>query len=131
MFKTLSIFLFSIFFFIAGVTHFTNDQALAKITPLPYALEIVWVTGVMELLFAAFLLIPKYRRTTGILLALFLLAVLPANINMAVNNIQMAEEQVEPWLLWLRVALQFPLIIWILWATGVFGVDRFKYRGNK
>lgn len=119
MLKKLSLLFFSLFFFVMGSAHFINGPELAKITPLPYALEIVWVTGVMELLFAVFLLIPKYQRITGILLGLFLLAVLPANINMAINNISLSGEVVEPWLLWLRVALQFPLIAWILWATGV------------
>ena len=126
MIKKLSIALFSIFFFVMGLVHFIDGPELAKITPLPFALEIVWITGVMELIFAIFLLIPKYRRKTGILLGVYLLAVLPANINMAVNNITLSGEIVEPWLLWLRVGLQFPFIAWILWATGVFDKGAIK-----
>jgi uncharacterized membrane protein len=116
--KSLSAIILSAFFFVAGVLHFTHDAELARITPLPYAHQIVWITGIMEFLFASFLLIPKYRRITGILLGLFLLSVLPANINMAINDMPMFGEQLEPWAAWLRVALQFPLIAWILWATG-------------
>lgn len=122
--KRLSLAMISIMLFVAGCTHFTHDYEFAKITPLPFALEIVWLTGVMELLFAVFLLIPKYRRTTGILLALFFLAVLPANINMVVNNIPMFGSHADPLFLWFRVFMQFPLIIWVLWATGFWGASR-------
>jgi uncharacterized membrane protein len=97
--------------------HFTHDVELVRITPLPYALAVVWMTGIMEFAFALFLLLPKYRRASGILLSVFCLAVLPANINMALNDIPMFGVHVEPLGAWLRVLMQFPLIIWILWST--------------
>ena len=97
--------------------HFTNDHDLAAITPLPYAYEIVWITGVMEFFFALFLLLPKYRRLTGLWLSLFCLAVLPANINMAINNIPMFGEHVDVLIRWLRIPAQFGLILWILYAA--------------
>lgn len=118
MSKSLSTVILSILLFVAGALHFTHDSELANITPLPYAYQVVWITGIMEFVFASFLLIPKYRRNTGMLLGLFLLAVLPANINMAINGIPMFGAELEPWAAWLRVALQFPLIAWILWSTG-------------
>ena len=98
--------------------HFTNDHDLAAITPLPYAYEIVWVTGVMEFFFAIFILIPNYRAITGLFLSLFCLAVLPANINMAINDIPMYGEHVDPVILWLRIPVQFLLIALILWCSG-------------
>ncbi|MDG2273605.1 MAG: hypothetical protein P8L39_15005 [Halioglobus sp.] len=116
--KSISTVILSILLVIAGVLHFTHDSDLAGITPLPYAYEIVWLTGFMEFLFAGVLLVPKYRRICGMLLALFLLSVLPANINMAMNDLPMFGAHLEPWEAWLRVGLQFPLIIWVLWATG-------------
>lgn len=118
MIKRASVLLISLIFLVAGILHFTHDAELARMTPLPYALEIVWFTGIMEFAFAFFLLVPRYRRSTGILLALFCLAVLPANINMAMNDIPMFGTQLEPFEAWLRVFMQFPLIIWILWSTG-------------
>ena len=116
--KKISISLISIIFLVSGVLHFTHDTELAQITPLPYALEIVWFTGLIELAFVFFLLLPQYRRTTGILLAVFCLVVLPANINMALNDIPMFGSHVEPLGAWFRVFMQFPLITWILWSTG-------------
>lgn len=124
MIKTFSVLLISIIFLVSGILHFTHDSQLVRITPVPYALEIVWLTGVMEFAFAFLLLLPRYRRTTGILLSIFALAVLPANINMALNDIPMFGSHVEPLGAWLRVFMQFPLIIWILWSTGFWRDSR-------
>ena len=115
--KTITLLLISIGFIIGGVMHFTNDADLAAITPLPFALEIVWITGVMEFFFVIFLLLPKYRKVTGLWLSLFCLVILTANINMAINNIPMFDEQVDPLIAWARIPMQFVLIALIFYAT--------------
>jgi len=111
---------FTLFFFIAGIMHFVQDDAFAAIVPplLPFPKLIVWITGVMEFIFALGLVLPKYRKLSGFWLAPYLLAVLPANIYMAMYNIPLGEATASPTALWVRVALQFPLIVLILWATG-------------
>ncbi len=114
--KNISVLIISIGFFYAGTMHFTDAQDLAAITPLPFALEIVWLTGVMEFIFPIFLLWPKYRAVTGLWLSVFCLAVLTANINMAVNNLPMFGQPVAPWIAWLRLPMQFVLIAWIIYA---------------
>jgi len=100
--------------------HFVQDDAFAAIVPplLPFPKLIVWITGVMEFIFALGLVLPKYRKLSGFWLAPYLLAVLPANIYMAMYNIPLGEATASPTALWVRVALQFPLIVLILWATG-------------
>ena len=120
--KTIFCYLLALFFFVAGITHFTQDEAYAGIVPplLPFPFLIVWVTGVMELFFALGLAIKKYRKMSGFWLAPFLLAVLPANIYMAMYNIPLGVMESSPTALWIRVALQFPLIVLILWASGNF-----------
>jgi len=114
---------FALFFFAAGIMHFVHDDAFAAIVPpmLPFPKLIVWITGVMELILAAGLLLPKYRKQAGFWLAPYLLAVLPANIYMAMYNIPLGEAVASPTALWVRVALQFPLIALILWASGNVG----------
>ena len=113
---------FALFFFVAGIMHFVKVESFAAIVPplLPFPKIIVWVTGVMEMVFAVGLLLPKYRKLSGFWLAPFLLAVLPANIYMAMYNVPMGEMTTSPVLLWVRVTLQFPLIALILWASGNF-----------
>jgi len=99
--------------------HFVADESFAAIVPpfLPFTYLIVWVTGLMEIGFAVLLLCPHFRRRVGILLSLFLLAVLPANIYMAISGMPLGSLGNDPAVLWGRVALQFPLIGLILWAT--------------
>lgn len=117
----------SVFFLLAGVLHFVLDQAFATIVPpgLPYPVGIVWLTGLMELVFAAALLKRCSLPLTGILLSLYLLAVLPANMYMALADIPVGEgRQLGPVILWVRVALQFPLLGLVLWCCEAWPFAR-------
>ena len=110
---------FSLFFVTAGVMHFVAVDSFAAIVPplLPFPKLIVWATGVMEIGMGVMLLCPHFRPRVGVLLGLFLLAVLPANIYMAMAGIPFGDSVSSPAMLWVRVALQFPLIAVIYWAT--------------
>lgn len=122
-FKTALCWFFAVFFFVAGIMHFVQDDAFTAIVPpmLPFPKLIVWITGVMELILAVGLVLPKYRKASGFWLMPYLLAVLPANIYMAMYNIPLGEATASPTALWGRVALQFPLIALILWASSNIG----------
>lgn len=120
--RTIVLIFISLIFIVGGIMHFTNDAGLAAITPLPFALEIVWITGVMEFFFALFILWPKYRKVTGLWLSVFCLLILTANINMAINDIPMFGEQVDPLIAWLRIPMQFVLIAGIIYATNSLGM---------
>jgi uncharacterized membrane protein len=122
MLKQISCYLISLLFIVGGVMHFTHDSDLAAITPLPFAYQIVWVTGVMELFFALFILLPAYRQLTGLYLSVFCLLVLPANMYMAIYQLPMFGEMVDPLILWLRLPGQFGLIAWIFYATDSFSL---------
>ncbi|MGB6231563.1 MAG: DoxX family protein, partial [Litorimonas sp.] len=80
--------LLAAFFALAGTAHFLLTDQFAAIVPppLPFKREIVLLTGAMEIAFAVGLLVPRLRRVTGWGLAAFLLAVLPANIHMALEG---------------------------------------------
>lgn len=127
--KALGSWFFAIFFFYAGLMHFVQEESFTAIVPpsIPFPKLIVWITGFMELVFAVFLVLPRYRKLAGLLLAPFLLAVLPANIYMAMSNVPFGEMSATPAILWLRVVLQFPLIVSILWVTG--NISR-SYKSN-
>lgn len=120
--RTMVLIFISLIFIVGGIMHFTNDVGLAAITPLPFALEIVWITGVMEFFFVVFILWPKYRKVTGLWLSVFCLLILTANINMAINGIPMFGEQVDPLIAWLRIPMQFLLIAGIIYATNSWGL---------
>lgn len=119
--KTGFCWLLAAFFLLAGIfLHFLEAESAAQIVPpfLPFPVLIVLITGVMEVLFAIGLVWPKWRRYTGMVLSLYLLAVLPANIYMAIESMPLFGKELSAFQLWFRVFLQFPLIALVLWATG-------------
>ena len=58
-----------------AIGHFAFTDGMAVMVPdfLPFKSKMVLITGYLEVLFALGLLLPKYKRLTGILLILFLL----------------------------------------------------------
>lgn len=106
--------LYSILLFFAGVAHFTKFEGFKRIVPdiVPKKDFIVKFTGVLEIAFAFLLWIKKGQTVTGKLLASFMIAVFPANLNMAIKRIPFKPgEEANPTLLWARIPLQIPLII--------------------
>ena len=72
-------------FLASGVMHFVKPETFESIIPksVPAHRTLVYVSGAAELLCAAGLLVPKTRRVAGIASAALLVAVFPANLNMA------------------------------------------------
>lgn len=99
---------------VAGILHFVATDAYVSIMPdyLPLPRELVYLTGILEVLFGLGLLWHKTRGAAGVCLILLFLAVLPANINMAVHDIQPASFHIPAFLLWARLPFQFVLIYW-------------------
>ena len=118
-FKMLFCYFIAAFFIFAGIMHFAQDDSFAKIVPplLSFPKLIVWVTGIIEIVLAVMIVMPKYRALAGALFVPYLLGVLPANIYMAMYNIPLGDMTASPTALWIRVALQFPLIALIYWAS--------------
>ena len=75
------------FFLVAGLMHFLKPKPYVAIVPdvLPRKREIVYVSGVAEIAGGALVLPERTRRAAGWWLIATLLAVFPANVNMAVN----------------------------------------------
>lgn len=112
--KSLLRMLYSMLLFGAGALHFIKEKEFRKIVPevLPFRKSIVIVTGVLEILFSILLWIKRGQHITGKLLALFMIAVFPANVYMAVNKISFKSgTKANSWILWLRLPVQVPLII--------------------
>ena len=72
-----------------GVRHFTNTAWFEPIVPAILGDPSLWVllTGVIEVLIGAGLLLPRTRAYAALTSVLFLLAVYWANLNMWVNDI--------------------------------------------
>jgi uncharacterized membrane protein len=102
----------ALFYLLAGTMHFVRPRAYAAIVPdaLPRKCEIVYASGVAELAGAAGVLHPRTRRLAGWWLIATLVAVFPANVNMAVNAGRF--KGIPPWALWVRLPIQALLIAW-------------------
>ncbi|HEV7234009.1 MAG TPA: DoxX family protein [Sphingorhabdus sp.] len=110
--------LLAIFYFGAGVLHLTSPEGFLRITPdwVPFAPQVVALTGIAEITGAIGLMLPRFRRAAGIGLALYALCVWPANFNHAFNNIAIGGSDLSWWYHGPRLALQ-PVLIWLaLWV---------------
>jgi uncharacterized membrane protein len=109
----------AVMFVFTGVSHFTpmkHDLAAMIPAPLPDGLWVIYLAGVLEILGAIGLLIPRTRRAAGICLVLLLVALFPANVNAALNGIPLRGEPPTP--LWLRTPMQL-LYIGMVWWTSI------------
>ena len=106
------------FFIAAGVLHFLKPRPYESIMPeaLPAHRELVYLSGLAEIAGGAGVLSPRTSRLAGWWLIATMLAVFPANINMAVDA-ERFEDIPEP-LLWARLPLQAAIVYWI-WRVAV------------
>ena len=112
-------YIIAVLFIITGLLHFIRPQVFVNIMPdvVPYHLAMVYISGVAEIAGAIGILIPQFRVPAAWGLIALLIAVFPANINMAVEGVQ--KTGFTSWyslLTMLRLPLQFVLIYWIYWA---------------
>lgn len=98
-------------FIAGGILHFTRTSMYERICPpyLPDHKTLVLASGVAEIAGGIGILIPQTRRAAGYGLIALLIAVFPANVNMAVNASEFASFA-PAWVLWLRLPLQFVFI---------------------
>lgn len=104
----------------AGALHFVDPEAYVRIMPpyLPWHFELVILSGFFEIAGGLGLLIPRLRRAAAFGLAALLLAVLPANIHMAVHHLPFGTHPVPTWLLWARLPFQAMLLAGVLWCAS-------------
>jgi uncharacterized membrane protein len=107
--------------------HFLYKEGMAMMLPgfIPFKEAIVLFTGVLEILAAITLLIPRWQKLTSILLIIFFIVLLPANIHAALNHVNFQTASFDgkgPGYLWLRVPLQLVFISWV-WYFGYITTD--------
>jgi len=108
----------AVMFTFTGISHFTKlKEDMVRMMPVsvPNPRLMVHITGVLELLGAAGILISRTRTLAGICLILFLLAVFPANIKAAREKITINKKPATP--LWLRLPMQILFIGLIWWSA--------------
>ena len=108
------------FFLVAGLLHFLKPRTYEAIMPreLPAHRELVYASGVAEMLGGAGVLSERTARPAGLWLIATMLGVFPANVNMAVRA-ERYRGIPEP-LLWARLPVQGLILYWI-WRVAIRG----------
>lgn len=119
MLKTVLRWLLTIVMVGAGANHFINPAPYLGMMPdvLPAHLALVYLSGVAEIAGGLGLILPATRKLAAWGLILLLLAVFPANVNMALNDLPLGDDPVPSWALWARLPLQLVFILWAWWFT--------------
>ena len=102
----------------AGVAHFAIPRGFDDIVPtaLPGSPRLwTYTSGVAELAVAAAVAVPRTRRLGGVLAAALFVAVLPANVQMAVDWSDRSLSQ--RLIAYGRLPLQIPLV-WLAWRVS-------------
>ena len=107
----------SIFYVIIGISHFFFSELYMQIIPpvIPFKLALVYISGFLEILFGSLLIFKRVRFIISWLIILFLIAVFPANIYLAVTNGQALN--ISPYIAWLRLPFQFAFIFIAYWHS--------------
>lgn len=117
--KTVFRWLLTVFMVGAGINHFRAPEPYVAMMPeaLPAPLELVYISGVAEIMGGLGLILPATRKLAAWGIILLLVAVFPANVNMAVNDLSLGDTRVPTWALWARLPLQLVGIAWAYWFT--------------
>jgi len=102
---------------VTAIGHFAYTRGMKLMIPsfIPFKTEIVYLTGIIEIMAAIGLLIPQFRVLSAWLLILFFVLLLPANIKAAIEHVNFEKGTYDGKglnYLWTRIPLQIIFIIW-------------------
>lgn len=99
---------------ITGIAHFTKTDLMIATMPevLPLKKELVYLTGVLELLAIGGLLINQTSKITAVCLIIFFVCILPANIAGSLKRVDLGGMANGAKYLFFRIPLQIFFILW-------------------
>lgn len=113
-----------VLYVVAGLAHFVAPGVYAQVVPpiFPRPVLLVYLSGVAEVVLGLGVMHPRTRRVAAWGLILLLVAIFPANLYMATNDVVL--EGVPAWAetpsdaaTWARLPFQLVLIAWAGWYT--------------
>lgn len=107
-----------------AIGHFKFPDGMAKMIPsfIPFKKELVFITGILEILAAVALMFPQSRYFAGVFLILFFIAILPANIYASIKHLDYQNGTYDGKglnYLWFRIPMQLFLISWV-WFFAIY-----------
>lgn len=108
----------SVMLMFTSIGHFKFSKGMEMMMPsfIPAKKILVTATGIIEIAAAIGLLIPSTIKITGILLIVFFVLILPANIYAAIKKVDLEKANYSGNglnYLWFRIPLQIFFIAWI------------------
>lgn len=108
-----------------AIAHFVFTKGMVMMLPekIPFRTELVYATGIIEIVLGICLLISSTRIYSGWILIIFFIFLLPANIYAAVKHIDYQKGTYEGngiSYLWFRIPLQIVFIIWTFWCAVLY-----------
>lgn len=118
-YKLFTILVMSFMYVFIGIRHFYDPQYFLHIVPpqLPFKLFLVYVTGLIEIIGGAAILISKTRRAGALLLIFLLVIVFPANIYLYISETPQNLLGITKTDALIRMPFQIPLIILAYWHS--------------
>ena len=110
----------AIMFCLIGLSHLTKPELLTYMVEglLPHPRLVVYGTGLLEIILGLGLLYPPTQRACAWGLLVLLVAVFPANLNVALNQLPPPGGlPAKPWYVWSRLAFQPLYMAWIWFAA--------------
>ena len=112
----------SIMLVFTAIAHFVFTKGMSMMIPdfVPFKENVIYLTGIFEILLAIGFQIPKFRIISGWLLIVFLLFMLPANIYASIHKVNYQKGTFDGnglLYLWFRIPLQILFIIWTYIST--------------
>ena len=104
----------SLMLIFTGIGHFVKTDLMIEMIPeiVPFKKETVYLTGMLEIIASIGLLTQKFARMTSIMLILFFIAILPANIIGSIKEVELGGMENGNNYLYFRIPLQLLFIIW-------------------
>ncbi|GAB0157170.1 hypothetical protein CHRYSEOSP005_24400 [Chryseobacterium sp. Alg-005] len=104
-----------------GIAHFVYSKGMTLMIPafIPCREELVWITGIFEIVMAVAILIPGFQKTAGWILLLFFILILPVNVYAAFEHVNMKTADFTgkgTAYLWYRIPLQLFFIAWVYFS---------------
>jgi uncharacterized membrane protein len=115
--KRVARWLLAAFMVAIGTSHFVDAAPFVKMVPawLPAPGVLVAVSGACEIAGGLGLLVPRVRRVAAWGLVLLYVAVFPANVSMAIHDVQPYAWHIPRVAQWARLPFQALFIAWAWW----------------
>lgn len=101
-----------------AIGHFTFTKGMSLMIPdfIPFKTEVVYLTGILEVVLGVCLLVPGCGTYAGWILIIVFILILPANIKASIDKLDFQKGTFEGngiSYLWFRIPLQLLFIAWI------------------